>query len=131
MGRVNFTIRQGDSFWDKQDDFARLYRDGVKTDDIIHELDLTSAQYCKLVGECSKKGLITRRRKPLPRKKKPVKNYTYNNHCRGYIVRHKNEYFGYYPNKNEVELAVSILREHDWNIDYRKVRKMVFEELYG
>ena len=60
---MNFKLTKGDNFWDKKQEFIRLYNKNVLAKDIRKELELSSTQYNKLVRECDIEGKITPRRK--------------------------------------------------------------------
>lgn len=60
---MNFRVVDGDSFWDRKDDFVVLYNKNVPSKDIQIQLNLTPNQYNKLVRESAGEGLIIPRRR--------------------------------------------------------------------
>ena len=60
----SFRIVDGDVLWDKKEKFVELYNQELLMKQILDLMDISSAQYNKLVRECAEEGLIVPRRKP-------------------------------------------------------------------
>lgn len=62
----SFKVIDGDSFWDKKEKFKELYNKNVSMKEIREILNLSIAQYNKLVKECGQeRSIIPRRKKSL------------------------------------------------------------------
>ena len=58
---VTFNIRPGRKYEDMVDQFAELYNQGMKMEDIISKMNITNHRYSMLVKYAAECGLIVKR----------------------------------------------------------------------
>ena len=121
---VNFRIVEGDDFFESvKDDFIRLYKNGVKVQDIQERLGLTKSQYISFLRRLRRTGDITTIRnptagpKPAPKKdyKKPPRYYSYNHHINRWTVTYKSRYYACFRKKEQAECFVELMKECNWD----------------
>ena len=106
-----------------------LYNAGMPTRKIRKVLGLEFNEYQKLYRELRNNNEITPRKfgRP-PRKRKPVKNFSYIRSGGTYQIHKNGRYYGHVRTYKQAERLVELLRENDWNIDlFNNLKKQVIE----
>ena len=114
---VNFNIIENSpSQWDKIDEVARLYNQGLPVKEIRERLDLGQAIYHKMLRVLVDEGkVIPRGKNYRPSKVKKPKNYYRHSVRGGFNISYYGEYYGYVKTEEQAKEFVRLMRECNWD----------------
>ena len=129
---MNFNIVESPDLDSRLDEFVELYNgDELKCRDIIDEMNISTSNYRTLRKKAHRKGLLIQKKRGAKFKEK---DNTYRGvnvciHGRGFCIRRRGVYYGYFKNYEDAIQVAEQLKECDW--DKSQVLRIKKEVLGG